>query len=428
MDYLEANESEIAILGIILNNPEQIYEIKTVRPVMFSSLAHRVVFSEFEDMRESEQLPNRALLREKLATKKELDKVGGDEYLKFLETQNYPVENLAEHERIVCSSYKKRELLNLSARIPERINETVDIDALISDLRGSLDLLTSASGAEKSFLVGDLLPEVLELIEERKDNPNSLAGIPFGNQHIDEALGGIRGGELVFVASRPSMGKTAVMCNSAIELAKKGIPSLIFQFEMGKFTQVERLIAVEGDISVLDIRLGKLDEEKFSEVMEAIDRIAVYPIFIDEGQHASLNYVLQTIRKHHKEHGVKMVFIDYVQLMAERDADLVKALGRISRGLKLIAKELDIAIVVLSQVNRNVEMRMDKKPILSDLRDSGNLEEDADLVAVLYRDAYYTGNYPSNDIEELQFIVRKNRSGPIKTLRLNFNRVTNKLS
>ena len=222
------------------------------------------------------------------------------------------------------------------------------------------------------------------------------------------------GGELWIIAGRPGMGKTALMLNMLDTDAKQGKKGLFFSLEMKKQILVERLLAIETGIHLYpNIRMGDLDADELQEIKNTLGVFKHYPIFLDTSFIASLEYLEMMIRKYKYSEDIEVVYVDYVQLLAERDADATQALGRISRRCKLLAEEYDIPIVIASQLNRLVEVRTNKRPILSDLRQSGNLEEDADIVLGLYRDKKYNLKTPDPRLCELGVI--KQRNGPTRS-------------
>lgn len=416
-------DGEIGVLSIILTHPNSIYEIRDLKSFMFSSLAHKLIFETILEIVEQNSVPDVNLVRDWLHSKKNLEKIGGHEYLKYLTSQAYDIKNINEYQKLVVDSYKARSLINLSTNLTSEVHNTSDVSGLITRVRNQLDNLSITSGGEKTVLIADVLPEIWEALKHRIENPGQLTGVPVGFKNVDNMIGGMRGGELWFIAGRPGMGKTAVMVNSIINNAKNGIKSLTFQYEMGKESFSERLFALESKVDLNKIRMGAVVDQDVEELQRGVRVVGALPIYIDYSTDTNLSYVINTIRKFHYKEQIDVVYIDYIQLMIQRDEYAVQELGRLSRGLKLLAQELDIPIVVLSQLHRGVEQRENKKPILSDLRQSGNLEEDADVVVMLYREKYYNQKDKSND--RLEFLIRKNRNGPIGSLPLIFHEGTN---
>jgi len=236
----------------------------------------------------------------------------------------------------------------------------------------------------------------------------------------------------LIIAGRPGMGKTAVMCNSAVEVAKslqqegKGQSVQIFSLEMNKIGLTERMVSMESGVPLADIRLGTISNDQLQKVAETIKKLKDLPLYIDTNFDTDDQYFASMVRKYNKTKGTRIVFFDYIQLASERDANQTAEIGRFTRMGKILANELGITTILFSQLNRAVELREDKRPVLSDLRQSGNIEEDADLVMFLYRDDYY--NQKSLNKGEMEHIIRKHRNGPTGSLWYNFGLDTLKVS
>jgi replicative DNA helicase len=414
-------ENEVAVLSILLSEPDKIFELDHLKTFMFSSSVHQILFETLTELSRQGTIPEVTLLKAYLSQTGKLDKHGGVAYLEHLKSRTFNSENLLDFERLIVNSFKGKSLLELSSKIPGLVMGGNSVDGIIDDTRVSLDALSETTGYEDTEHISKILRRSFEDIVKRVENPG-VSGVPIGIKDIDTNLGGIVPGEVWIVASRPSMGKSAVMCNSSLATARKGNSNLIFSYEMPKNTLIDRFLALETKIGISDIRLGTLNQKQMDELSDAIKVIDALPIYIDTNFSGNIGYLASTIRRYHRLHDTKIVYLDYIQLMAERDTNATNELGQISRELKLLANNLGIAIIIFSQLNRLLEARPDKRPILSDLRQSGNLEEDADVAAFLYRDEYY--NKETKDIGVLEFIIRKNRNGPIGTIPLMFEPTT----
>jgi len=225
-------------------------------------------------------------------------------------------------------------------------------------------------------------------------------------------------GELWVVAGRPGMGKTAYFCNAMLKQGASNIPLLMFSLEMKKGPLVERMLAIETGISSNDMRMGMLNQEKIDALSDKIKEIKDYPIHIDSNYFSDINYIVTTARRYKALHGIEVIYLDYLQLLAERTSDATNEIGRITRALKLLANDIDVSIVMGSQLSRGVEARPDKRPQLQDLRQSGNIEEDADIVLGLYRDVLY--NKKTSDKDLLELLLLKHRNGPTGMLPVGF--------
>lgn len=423
MRDLYNHESELAVLNIILTNPTEVYNVVNLRPFMFGSNVHSIIFECIEELEESSLVPEKNLIISYLDSKNKLATVGGAEYITYLCNLSYNKDNLQEFIRQVKNSYKARSLVSLTNEIQERIAPG-DIDVTIASLKTTLDNLEDTSGGESTVDFKSASKDTWNAIVERTSHPG-IRGFTSGFSEMDIHTTGINPGELWIVAGRPSMGKSAWACNSMLYGAKAGLGELMFSLEMRKTAITERILSIESGVSLTDIRSGTLTQEQLNKISSGISGIKDLPIYIDSNFDSDLGYIKTTIKKYVRHYDIKVVHLDYIQLLAERSAEQTAELGRISRTLKLLANDLGIGVIVYSQLNRSVELRQDKRPILSDLRQSGNLEEDADIVNFLYRDDYYNDKSPAKGTQEN--IIRKNRNGEIGTLFFQFEPQTNKV-
>lgn len=417
-----SQDTETEILSTILKEPEKLYVINDIEDFMFTSEANKRLYKTLNDLITDNLTPDLGLLTSFLESRNELDVVGGAEYLKYLFAKEPNSTNLKEYERILINNYKARSLISVATRAVTEMTNSDDVEAVLSNTKNQLDRLMLTSGGESVQDISTALKLSWDNIIYRINNPG-LRGYPFGIKSIDAILGGIGQGDVWVLAARTSQGKTAMMCNSILSAASQGIPCLVFSLEMNRQAFSERLIAIASGVPVIDIRLGNINQKQLNQITEAVAKIKSYPIYLDTNFSVNLNYVESNIRKQHRNNGIKLVYIDYLQLLSERGEDDTKELGRISRKIKLLSNELDIGTVMLAQLNRKVEERENKRPILSDLRQSGNIEEDADLVLFLYREEYYKADTKNKGL--MEFIIRKNRNGPIGTIPLHFDSATN---
>lgn len=410
-------DAETAILSILLQNPAKIFELQSIKDFMFSATPNQILYKTLLEISSMTTTPTVDLIDSLMKSRNEDLKIGGRDYLNYLYKQTYEQNNLKEYERIVVDSYKARSLMSLSASIPQNVLNTKDINSVIDGLRRNLDSLTQVSGGEITANFETALKSSWDELLERVKNPG-IRGISTGISGIDMATSGICRGDEWIVAGRPGMGKSSVFCNFALNQGKLGIPILLFSLEMRRNPLIERMISIETEIPSTNIKLGALTQEHLDKISDAIKKIKQSPIFIDSNFSGDLNYVVSTTRRYRALHRIELVYVDYVQLLAERTINATNELGQISRAFKLLANELGIGVVIGSQLNRLVEVRDDKHPILSDLRQSGNLEEDADVVLGLYRDAIY--NKKTHDPRLMEMLILKQRSGPVGMIPLNF--------
>lgn len=415
--------AEVELLSLLLNNPEKIFEIKTLNSDMFSSSPNMNIFSNMMILRGDGITPTYDILLNVLKSNGSLNACGGEEYLSILRKQDINVDTFELMINLIINSHRKRELIRLSGKIPELLTDEFQVDGAIYYIKDQLDRLLANSGGESVHSMKDALSTTWEDLVTKVQNPDQRTGLRTGYTNLDNVTGGYLPGDLWIVAGRPSMGKSASMCNSILKGAKTGVSSLVFSLEMNEKILMQRLLSIETGISISNIRFGLVNQSEMDRIQDAVRLLKTLPIYIDTNYSMSLNYITSTIRKFHELYNVRVAHLDYIQLLAERDEGATHELGRISREFKLLSNELGITSVIYSQLNRGVEMREDKRPILSDLRQSGNLEEDADLAVFLYRDVVYHQN--TKDKNLLEFIIRKHRNGPIGTLFMDFNMDSN---
>ena len=419
------HDSEEAILHILMVLPDRYFSLSVLKNYMFSSTIHGDIFKLIEQKTNENNTVIDFHILTQLA--KEKDNIKGEGGIKFLEElrdkQGINPDNIRTYERIVVDAWKVRNVISICSLAPSKIDNIAAIQDVIISLRKELDSLDEHMSTDSVSSLEVIAEIVWEQIRDKMGDPG-ITGISTGLKGLDNETSGMSGGELWYVAGRPGMGKTATMLNMLLSGAKHGKKGLFFSLEMNKRLLVERLLSIHTGIHLYpDIRMGKLIPEQLKVIKESLSTFKLYPISLDTNFIASLEYLEMMIRKYKHAENIDIVYIDYIQLLAERDADATQALGRISRRCKLLAEELDIPVVVASQLNRLVEGRQNKRPILADLRQSGNLEEDADLVLGLYRDKKYNTQTP--DPRLMEAIVLKQRNGPTNTVYLDFEEETN---
>jgi replicative DNA helicase len=279
-------------------------------------------------------------------------------------------------------------------------------------------------GGEKTRQLDLVLDDTLIGIEKRTENPG-IVGVGLGIDSVDNVTGGASGGELWIVAGRPGSGKTAHLCNWILNAGKLGKPSLVIEREMRDTNLAERLLSIKSGIPIIDIKNGLVTKDQLKLLKAASDEIRSYPIYIDTDTSEGFEYSIATSKRYIHNKGVKLVLIDYIQLEVEREENQTQELGSLSRKLKRTALGEDVTFVAYSQLNRLVELRDDKRPRLSDLRQCGNLEEDADIVIGFYRPHMYEEKMKNSKI--LEHIILKFRNGPTGTIPLDFIAETNRI-
>lgn len=412
-------ESEILLIAGIFKFPYRAFDaIKLIKPVMFSSRPHQNIFRVILNLAQKGIEPSIFLVRAELSQSNMLEESGGEEYITQLSLTESNISNIEEYCRIVESGFKQRELLKIGNEVVTSSLRTDNPDTVITRTIKNLDKLITDTNNDQIVFLGDILDKLFVVLKDRKENPDKI-GIPTGFNIVDAVTTGYQPGELWLIGGRPSMGKTALLYSSFLNAAKLGNPVLLINREMNLLNILERMYSTTTGIPLINIRTGNLSPEQYQKLENARQELKKIPFYIDNSWNGDDTYVVSTIRRYHYMKGVKLVGLDYIQLLAERSMESTHELGRISRNLKLVAGELGISCIVLSQLNRDVEKREDKRPLMSDLRQSGNLEEDADYMIALYRDEVYTVNSRKAGI--MEFIIRKARNGPCETFDLAFD-------
>jgi len=420
MDFNEV-ASEETVLGIILRNGHLIFEVQSkLKPYMFSSQINAIIYRAMVSVSQNGNDASFILVQGELEDKNHIKDVGGKEYLEYLYANTGSEKDVDAYVERIRNVYKKRALINLNAKMPSII-ERYDADLVISDLNTRLNGLITESGGFDVRILGDTIGETFANILRRRENPG-INGISTGYAELDFYTGGLVPGTNWYIGARPSMCKSALLGRLFLNIAKQKIPALLFNKEMSPERINERWLSNISGVDAIKIRFGTLDDEEIARLQRARDQLAELPIYIDHNYAGDIDYITSTIRKYHQLHGIAVVGIDYLQLVVERSGESTHELGRASRALKLLSNELNIASVVLSQVNRECEKRENKRPLMADLRQSGNLEEDADIMIALYREEAYIENTPEEG--KLEVIVRKSRDGPTGTIILNFDKNT----
>ncbi len=330
--------------------------------------------------------------------------------------------NVAKYVQIVKDKSYTRKLIRMTKDILERGYKNEEpssqlIQSAESEIFRLSESLSSAESGDMSMF--DIVMETLESINEAAANGGMVTGISTGFKYLDSQTAGLQPSDLILIAARPSMGKTAFALNIAENTAlKQGIPTAIFSLEMSAVQLTKRFLSMHSGVNAQNIRTGQLSFDEWRQVTESANEYAAAKIFIDDTPGITLTQLRTKCRRLKAQQGLGIVFIDYLQLMEDdgRSNSIQEKTSKISRGLKAIAREIKCPIVALSQLSRSLESRNDKRPILSDLRDSGAIEQDADVVMFLHRDSYHDHDAEDQDVTEV--IIGKQRNGPIGTIKL----------
>jgi len=406
-------ESECAVLGSLLIDNEIMDDINLI-PDDFANSANRLIFETMIAMG-NEGMPYDVIsLYSTLGDRG--NEIGGMGYLGNIIRAVAP-QNASVYAKIIKSKAKLRKLARIGSEMVGRAhsNETA---ADIIDFAQS-EVLTLDEDQESSVkTVTELLPGFIDALDARFNNGGELSGLSTGFTDLDKITTGLHDGDLVIVAGRPSMGKTTLASNIARYIALGGKSALFFSLEMPEDQIVKREIAAIGGIELNRIRSGKMEETDFSRVANAMSQLNNQRFLIDDTSGLNINQIRSRARRTKKKHGLDIIVVDYLQLMDGKGDNRTQQIEMISRGLKGLAKELNVPVIALSQLNRSLEQRTNKRPMMSDLRDSGAIEQDADLILFVYRDEVYNEDSPDKGTAEI--IIAKQRNGEIGKVRLVF--------
>lgn len=363
-------------------------------------------------------------VREKLDDKKFLDVIGGLNYLTEL-TEIVPTSaNIFEYAQIVKNKAVLRRLIKAWNEVVWLgYQEDTPINELLEQSEKSLFWVTQTFIKNKLVHINDILTQRYEEFAEIHENPDLIKDhrLQTGYSNLDNKLTGLKGGDMVIVAARPSMGKTALAMNLAQNIGFNKKSVAIFSLEMSKEQLTDRMIAAAMGIDSWKLQKGELEDSEFSKIGEAMEKLSVADIYIDDSAGGSLVDLKSKARRLKMESQLDLIIIDYLQLMTNGNSmNRVQEVSEISRGIKSLARELDVPIIALSQLSRAVESRPDKRPVLSDLRESGSIEQDADICMMIYREDYYDEFSEKKGVTDI--FIRKNRNGPIWSVQLMFQK------
>lgn len=420
--------AEKMILSCLLINSEIIEVTLQMLPIeAFYFKNHQEIYKAIRLMSESKIRIDIVTLVNFLQENGLLNKIGGIKIVIELIGQIPNLIYFEEYIRLVKDKFLRRCLIKLGY---EAINSgyitNMALEDILLEFESKVFNLTTETKTQKLFSSAELLNDIFIDLKEKFLN-SSLVGLKSGFPDLDSLIQGFQKSDLIIIAGRPSIGKTALSLNIAINIIQDSkLPILFFSLEMSKEQIMYRLLAMETNVNQMRLRNGKLSQNDWIKVNKMVNILSKLPLFIDDPSDLSIQNIRSKIKTIiFEQNQVGLVIIDYLQLMQNSSLKLetrVQELSQITRSLKILAREFNIPIIALSQLSRNVENRVDKKPILSDLRESGSIEQDADLVLMLYKKA------PSSDQNNIELIIAKQRNGPIGTVKLQFNEKSNKFS
>lgn len=424
-------EAEQAVLGCILLEAETLMTVmERLRTEDFYSVAHQRIFDAIVSLAEEGQPLDLITLTARLRDLNQLEEVGGASYLVKLTGAVPTAANVDYYAQIVEEKSMLRRLIRTATQIVANgYAESEDVRQLLHDAEQRILELSGFRGTHGFVSIRDVLMEVFERVEYLYQRKGGVTGIPSGFPDLDRMTSGFQRSDFIVVAARPSVGKTAFALNIAQNVAvRAGETVAIFSLEMSASQLVQRMICAEANVDAGRMRTGYLEGDDWEKLSMAIGSLSEAQIYIDDTPGITVADIRVKCRRLKKEKGLGMIVIDYLQLIQGRGGkageNRQQEVSEISRTLKQIARELEVPVIALSQLSRSVEQRQDKRPMLSDLRESGSIEQDADIVAFLYRDDYYNKESEKQNLVEI--IIAKQRNGPVGTVELVFLKQFNK--
>ncbi len=415
-------EAEISVLGSILLEKDAIIKVADILiPEDFYSDAHRIIYDNMISLYEKNQPIDLVTLTNKLTEKKLLEGVGGAGYISTLVNSVPSAANIIHYAKIIADKALLRRLIESSSDITSlAYNEKNETSKILDEAEQKIFKVAEKHLKGKFIPIKNILEDSFERIDELHKDKDKLRGVPTGFKELDNILAGLQPSDLIVLAARPSVGKTSLALNIAEHVAGiEGISVALFSLEMSKEQLVDRLLASQAKIDSWKLRTGNLDDDDFPKIGRAMATLSEAPLFIDDSPLINVLEMRTKARRLQAEKGLGLIIVDYLQLMQGRTAEnRVQEISEISRSLKGLAREINVPILALSQLSRGVESRPDRRPILSDLRESGSIEQDADVVIFIYRDELYNTETEKKGIAEI--IIRKHRNGPIGSVELMF--------
>ncbi|MBM7653813.1 replicative DNA helicase [Neobacillus cucumis] len=423
-------EAEQAVLGAIFLEPSALtLASEMLIPEDFYRASHQKIFNVMLELNDQGKAVDVVTVTAELAAAKLIEDIGGVSYLNELSNSAPTAANIEYYAKIVEEKSLLRRLIRTATNIAsDGYSREDEVDALLSEAEKSIMEVAQRKNAGAFHDIKDVLVRTYDNIEEMHKRVGEITGISTGFAELDRMTAGFQRNDLIIVGARPSVGKTAFALNIASNVAiKTGENVAIFSLEMGAEQLVMRMLCSEGNIDAQRLRTGSLTDEDWGKLTMAMGALSNSGIFIDDTPGVRISDIRSKCRRLQQEHGLGMILIDYLQLIlgsGRSGENRQQEVSEISRSLKQLARELKVPVIALSQLSRGVEQRQDKRPMMSDIRESGSIEQDADIVAFLYRDDYYDKESENKNIIEI--IIAKQRNGPTGTVALAFVKEYNK--
>ena len=425
-------EAEQGVLGCVLLSPndcmgDTIQKLKGGAEV-FYDLRHQTIFSALEEMYDHREPIDMITLQERLKTKQLLDQAGGLGYLASLPDMVPSAANLSYYLEIVQEKYLLRKMIRTCTEIVGRLyDHEGEVDAVMDQVESEIFRISEARVQVNTLTIKDLVKQAINTIEDFHARQGELTGIGTGFTDLDKMTSGLHAGEMIVIAARPSMGKTSMAMNIAEQVAiDERLPVGVFSLEMTSESLVLRMLCSRSRVNLRNVREGFLAERDFPKLTGSAGKLANAPLFIDDSGGLSILQLRAKARRMAQQYGVKLFVVDYLQLLhstARRAENRQQEIADISNGIKALAKELNVPIIVLSQLNRELEKDKNRKPRLSDLRESGAIEQDADVVGLLYKPGSGDdddGGGSDQEAMPINLLIAKQRNGPTGDVNLTF--------
>lgn len=427
-------EAEQSVLGAMMIEREAISKVvEVLKPEDFYREAHRLIFNAMLELFNKNDAVDLVTVVEVLRRDEKLEGAGGIAYVSALANSVPTAANVMYHARIVEEKALLRQLITTATEVASMGYEANEEVTVIMDKAEKMILEVANRKAGQEFAsIKNIIFDVFDKVSELYSSKGGITGLSTGFKDLDKLTSGLQASDLILIAARPSMGKTAFVLNIAQNVAIKEKQAVaFFSLEMSKEQLVQRMLCAEAPIDAQRLRIGELENNDWDKLVRAADRLAAAPIFIDDTAGITVMEMRSKARRLKIEHDLQLIIIDYLQLMqgssgSSRNENRQQEISEISRSLKALARELKVPVIALSQLSRGVESRQVKKPMLSDLRESGSLEQDADIVAFLYREDYYDPETENKNITDV--IVAKHRNGPVDSVQLFFHKQFTKFS
>lgn len=424
-----SQEAEEATIGAILINPVAYFGVAAfLQADDFFLLRHRYIWQALQRLSERDEPIEYLTLIEELRDIGKLDEIGGPAYITQLINSTPTSVHAEVYARLVERAATRRRLISASDQIKAlALNEEITIEQVISDSEAKLFDVTERQLSKELIPMREAISAYYDRIEHLMRYQDEALGLPSGFKDLDKLLGGLQKSDLIIFAGRPGMGKTSWLLSAAVNMARLGARIAVFSMEMGVEQIVQRLVSMEAGINSQNLRSGQLTAQEWSRFVHAAGNLSSFRLFIDDTP--AMNPIQMRTKCHRlaREHGLDLVIVDYLQLMNAGGAyanNRVQEISFISRSMKEMARELNVPVLSAAQLSRAVEQRQDKRPVLSDLRESGSIEQDSDIVIFLYRDEVY--NEATEFPNQADLIVAKHRNGPTGTISLYFEKTLTK--